>query len=373
MNEQKFCGILLRMLRLERNWSQEDLCSGICAVSYLSKIEQGKVAANQNLMKELFKKLDISWQSVPSEEGRRLCDALYELIFADDAEGIEQSKEYGLLRQEGFGLGILYLDYLVLRAYCCKDNSLIHEDLIDLLDARQKCLYLLLNQQPEKAMGIYPCALAVMQAGILAYQNKKYGLSLQYLQQANDIAANEGYVRIMMLCRANMANCYAKLSDYQNMATQSVYAKRLAAAIGEDRWAKTIDYNLACSAVELGNYEKGYDYFSNLENLSVLDAHKYAICCENLDRRVEALAVLKNPMAQASGLERKMCEIVWFRLKNKDYLQHSAYGELLMSTFYEMQKTLPESYARFHLPWVEEWCAANRQYKTIYELYRALK
>ena len=373
MNERNFCGVFLRMMRLERGWSQEELCHGICAVSYLSKIEQGKVVANQDLQKRLFEKLDVSWQSVPGEEGRRLCNALYELVFADDTEGIEESKEYGLLRQEGFGLGTYYLDYLVLRAYCCHDKSLIHDDLIDLLDSRQKCLYLLLNQQPEAALQVYPCALAAMQAGIQAYQTKHYGLALEYLQQANDIASVKGYARIMMISRTNMAYCYAKFRDFQNMTIHSAAARRLAAAIGAESWVKTIEYNLASVAVELGNYEKGYEYFSKLNNLSVLDAHKYAICCEKLERRVEALAVLKKPMEQASGLERKMCEIVWFRLKNKEYIQHSEYGELLMATFSEMQKSLPESYIRFHLPWVEEWCVANRQYKTIYELYRILK
>ena len=38
-------GILIRKRRQMANWSQETLCEGICAVSYLSKIEQGKLTA----------------------------------------------------------------------------------------------------------------------------------------------------------------------------------------------------------------------------------------------------------------------------------------------------------------------------------------
>ena len=37
-------GLLIRQARLGRDWSQEGLCRGICAPSYLSKIEQGKAA-----------------------------------------------------------------------------------------------------------------------------------------------------------------------------------------------------------------------------------------------------------------------------------------------------------------------------------------
>ena len=42
---EQFIGILIRRERLRQNYSQEGLCRGICAVSYLSKIEQGKVQA----------------------------------------------------------------------------------------------------------------------------------------------------------------------------------------------------------------------------------------------------------------------------------------------------------------------------------------
>ena len=47
-------GALLRQARLQRDWSQEGLCRGICAVSYLSKIEQGKVEASGEILRQLF-------------------------------------------------------------------------------------------------------------------------------------------------------------------------------------------------------------------------------------------------------------------------------------------------------------------------------
>ena len=39
---QKLQGFIIRKYRQERKWSQSSLCRGICAVSYLSKIVQGK-------------------------------------------------------------------------------------------------------------------------------------------------------------------------------------------------------------------------------------------------------------------------------------------------------------------------------------------
>ena len=56
---QKLQGLLIRKRRQEREWSQAALCNGICAVSYLSKIEQGKVESSPEVLDLLFRRLDI--------------------------------------------------------------------------------------------------------------------------------------------------------------------------------------------------------------------------------------------------------------------------------------------------------------------------
>ena len=43
--EKLHTGLFIRQKWLEKDWSQEGLCRGICSVSYLSKIEQGIIAA----------------------------------------------------------------------------------------------------------------------------------------------------------------------------------------------------------------------------------------------------------------------------------------------------------------------------------------
>lgn len=58
-------GFLIRCHRLQRNYSQEGLCHGICAVSYLSKLEQGKVQAADEIYQALFHRLGIAFQEQP--------------------------------------------------------------------------------------------------------------------------------------------------------------------------------------------------------------------------------------------------------------------------------------------------------------------
>ena len=58
-------GLLIRQARLRLNWSQEGLCRGICAPSYLSKIEQGKAAPSPEVTELLLRRLGLVWTLEP--------------------------------------------------------------------------------------------------------------------------------------------------------------------------------------------------------------------------------------------------------------------------------------------------------------------
>ena len=64
-------GLLIRQARLRRDWSQEGLCQGICAPSYLSKIEQGKAVPSPEVAKLLLHRLGLIW--TPEPEGLDPC------------------------------------------------------------------------------------------------------------------------------------------------------------------------------------------------------------------------------------------------------------------------------------------------------------
>ena len=62
----KLIGTMIRKYRLEKNYSQEGLCKGVCAVSYLSKIEQGSVEASPEILQGLLHRLGESFDDDPS-------------------------------------------------------------------------------------------------------------------------------------------------------------------------------------------------------------------------------------------------------------------------------------------------------------------
>lgn len=58
---RNYIGYLIKYNRLKLNYSQEGLCRGICAVSYLSKIENGVADPSSEIIEQLFKALNINY------------------------------------------------------------------------------------------------------------------------------------------------------------------------------------------------------------------------------------------------------------------------------------------------------------------------
>lgn len=79
-------GLRLRQQRLKRGWSQEGLCRGICAASYLSKIEQGRVQAAPELLALLMKRMDLPWYGENLPELEELVERRYALLLDGERE-----------------------------------------------------------------------------------------------------------------------------------------------------------------------------------------------------------------------------------------------------------------------------------------------
>ena len=368
MENLSFVGPVIRMLRLEHNWSQETLCQGICVVSYLSKIEQGKVNANQQTIEKLLERLGGCWQSDLKMYALR--DRLYEGIFSWDQSYFRQQIE--LLEEEWNPkiVGPCYLDFVVIRAYYYQKPEWIPNHLSQLMDCRQRCLSAIILGDNFEAYHCFPCPLSAYCVGEEAYLKGNYLQAMEYLQIACDQASREGYAVLTMICQHYMANCYSNMGNLEAMNRHNQVAIRLARLLGDSDMAQTITYNIAAAQTELGDYEKAYGYFSALEKCTVYDLHKLAICCEKLGRREEGISALDRAeyMIQPDCLEHAICELVRYRLEHPGYLHDRQYGELLMSTFRRIRNEKHYGHVRFHLPWVTQWLTANRQYRQAYEL-----
>ena len=90
MNKSDYLGGLIFRERLEKNWSQEGLCKGICSVSYLSKIESGKAEASGEILSLLFAKLGIDYSPEKEEKAAAIVAEAKEKLFTGEFDSLRE-------------------------------------------------------------------------------------------------------------------------------------------------------------------------------------------------------------------------------------------------------------------------------------------
>ena len=375
-----FPSALIRYERLRRNWSQEGLCEGICAVSYLSKIEQGKADPGPEIWQKLMERLELSW--VDSPRAQTLAEELEEAIFSMDGKTARQL----LAEMNADGRACLkgpHMLHLLLLERLCDGDAQQEVPLSafeDCFTPHERALWLLGEDRPSEALALLPNAYVWVASGAQLYRQGQYALAVEQLMRGATLAAEEGRARLMLQARMFLGNCHSDRLDLSAMLSHYQAATRLAMDLGETDMLEGIRYNIAATQLTMGYVEEAYAYFASVENPSVLEGHKLAVCLEKMGRKEEALqAILRAEQTvndyPESGSDdpdhewlMRLCALVRYRLEHPDYLRDPAYGEMLLSTFQRIRTELPHGFALFHLPWVEEWHTANRQYRQAYEL-----
>lgn len=376
-----YAGFVIRKERLERSWSQEGLCRGICAVSYLSKIEQGKTEASPEILAALFERLGLCWltDEAALAAGGRFVESWYDAVFSREDAALCTFEEESKTVFAGLEHSAFALDILLLRQMNAEDAHPLDSRFEVCMDTRQLAVQRILAGAFEQAVRLYPCAYTCLCVGCAAYGKGDNLAALENLQKAYALAAEEGRVRVMLFAKLFVTNCYSNIGDLDSMEHHGRIAKKLALALGENGYAQTMDYNIAATKIETGDIAGAYEYFAALEKLSASDLHKLAVCCELLGKKEEALCALEK--AKIAGAEAetvkdvtdKACGLIRYRLLHENYLSDAAYGNMLLEHFELCRKTMPIGYAKFHLSRVLEWFTANRQYKQAYELLAELQ
>lgn len=380
-----FPSALIRYERLKRNWSQEGLCDGICAVSYLSKIEQGKAEPGEEILQALMQRLDLKWHG--GEEAQQVRALLDELL---EAELSMDTQTHAALMEQIAGMrdiclnGPHMLDWLLLEQlhlYKVDPDLKAISAFEDCFTPKQRAIWLMIQERYEEAIALMPVSYTYLGSGASAYFSGQYTQAMERLLQACSLAAEEGRARVLLQARMLLGNCYSDQNDYEAMCRHYQVARRLARDLGDDSMLESIRYNTAATQMQMGMYEEAYQYYQSMEKPYALALHKMAVCQEKLGLMDEALRTLdrlkeKQPIFNDCGdypdwpwIER-MCALVRYRLEHPAYLRDPAYGQMLLSAYQDMKEELSNGYSMFHQPWVEEWYVANRQYKQAYELQR---
>lgn len=362
-------GFLIREKRLEKDWSQEGLCKGICTASYLSKIEQGKAEPSETVLRMLFQRLGIPWSGEESGCTGEGVENAWELLFSGEWARLGTYMEQESWKR--YQYSPWGLDYqLIQRIY--QNQQPLEKELEGLMDARQLALQRVLEDRPEESVRLCPCAFTYEQGGITYYERGDMAQSIEFMHRANALAGEEGRVRIMLQARITMGNCYANLMDVPLMTRHYEAALRIARALGEEI-REDIAYNIAATDLQMERYEKALAYFETTRaRPTMLSMHKPAICYEQLgqpQKAMEALACCKGlEDSSPEKLESEMLRIVYLRLTDPNYLDSQEYGDVLHRCFCLCRSHRPMGFCLFQLPWMIQWYEHHRQYKQVCRL-----
>ena len=175
-------GIIIYRQRQVLNWSQTTLCAGICAVSYLSKIEQGKAEGSPEILRLLLHRLGIEWQDDPAfcQETSAWFEEWYDRLFS--GEQIDELKPALAQRQKELqNSPFSWTGWMLTWLTSGKAPENV-EDYGAVMDDRQYNLYLCLTEQfrsrSERLIKSYFCLAG--KRGLLARRLRRAAASAGY-------------------------------------------------------------------------------------------------------------------------------------------------------------------------------------------------
>lgn len=170
-------GLLIRQARLGRDWSQAGLCRGICAPSYLSKIEQGKAAPSPEVTELLLRRLGLVW--TPEPESLEPC---WKALLSGSPDFASCYERLVQPRQESLACSPLAADALLLAAFYEDELRPLPEEWEPFLSTRQLALQRALQGRWEEAVRLEPLPLLVTLRGKALYVKGDYTVAIEVLR-----------------------------------------------------------------------------------------------------------------------------------------------------------------------------------------------
>lgn len=383
---QKLQGIIIRRRRHEINWSQSTLCSGICAVSHLSKIEQGRTEGSPEVLQLLMERLGIRWQGDPvfCQETAAWFDDWYDRLFAgEDISGLGEALAE---HREVYQNSPFFLDWMMLTWLTSGIQPTSIRDYLHVMDIRQYNLYLCLTGQFEELLRVADKSYFLVMAGMQPYFQGDYGKAVACFQQGLNMAFREGSLRIMMECCGNLGTCYSCLNQLEQTREYYAAASRMARSLGRQKDMLIMAYNLATTELQMGLAEEALQHLLKMPWDESVYYQKLALCYERLHQTEKAHQALDKALTapitvlldeaigekEARDTFEQICALVRIRLDDLGYLKNPEYGRILIDCIRSMKDRFPTGFTQLHAGWLVEWYEANRQYHKANELLRSM-
>ena len=392
-----YTGYLIRRERLAQNLSQEGLCKGICAVSYLSKIEQGLVEPGQEIIDRLFAALHIEFvrdRELEEEAERQLA----QFFFLREADvPCEEARLFFKAYGQRLSRSEFALSYSVYRM--CLEADRNDKDAVKTrfeklkpflacmpLRVRQEALFCLGRKTEdareaakifEEAARLIPhCDILNAHASCMSYIGE-YGKSRELTQKALSLAFEQGNVAVMIRCCLRLGG--DACNRYEMDLAKHYFQRAMALERGRSMDIKKyVDYNLGSTYLELGCDEEAFSYLKQAEEdewndqhnlllhqkLSILYAHR-----DDMEEARRQAALARSFLEKAEQLntagKHLYAAMVRFAelLTCKDAMDLPEYEQVLRTLYTQTKDTFGHGFMQFYGRYLVELLKRQRKYK----------
>ncbi len=380
-------GYLIRSNRVRQKMSQEQLCKGICAVSYLSKIESGIAEPDEEIIRKLFEALSIVYMQDENtiREYRELLFRYFDAYFHHESTVEMEEKIYRNRKAlENSELAIEYQLFCIYNAG--PDDKNVAERLLKTIERYReymsedaaflyymaKGMYGKDRQERDRAYArarqIRDCSLVYEALMYDAFYEGCYQEALNYCRIGYERAMQEGFLLVAQQISFLEGVCYGNLGNLSCM--HQAYKRTRELSRGDRKIAASIDYNTAIAYIEQKHYEEAIPYLLSAlkqeedRTTAFFINHKLAMAYEHIGDKTVGSVYLEMADKLSENLEpvhRDMVAMARLRYE-EDYMESSEYERILFS-FSQMQKTMGADFVRFYQPYLVEWLKAKRKYK----------
>ena len=390
---KNFTGFLIKQQRLQRGLSQEGLCRGICAVSYLSKIEQGMGNPSPLILEQLLDKLQIHFNQNQDQldQAKAMLDGYFDKYF--HSETAEKETTYLKLHQREMENSELHLNWHLFNLFSLiqrhgKNAPVCHQELsylarfTEYMETDQLFLYYvgagLVDSEEQLEMlrlaeTIRPLSFVKQSKAEVYYSRRDYMNAISAADRAYSAAAEEGSLPILLWSSYLLGACYANFNDLSFMLKYYKRARELSRGY-DVSISSLIDSNIGTAYVEHGVFQEARPYLiASLEpkdqvsrEQKLLACQKLALCCFEAGDMPGGLKYLQNAADQKSpsmsGIYDQLLYFTDLRYVQGDKVS-GEYEGVLKELYQSNEETISEGYRRLFARWLVELYTAQRKYK----------
>lgn len=405
-------GAVIKKRRLEKNLSQESLCKGICAISYLSKIESGQVTASEQVIQLLLQNLGVVLPDdfTGSNEIANLIPNLWQHQYYGRTNEFMTLYEKLSAYDHYLTYSIYAIDWYLLKVCAMQDqqNFEASSEMMEALDTYKpyftdlqshyysvfKGTQALSESEFKLALSYYERALQFHHNGVTLFYiaNAEYSLgnyinAIRLGSEAYTLLMHEGNLFFAIENTQILAAAYSNVKQLDNAVMLYNRLLNMGQFINDEKVLISVYYNLGATYLACKLYDKAFDLLEKLRPyLDSFDSWRFILCYQKLilcdlglERYDDARDKLRvvNDKLKGHNYPKDHSLIISFQWLNhfmvtNNPINTTAYLEAIRATVDASRKDSHYGFTLFYSDYLIEALKAHRRYKEAFEIKESM-